>query len=249
MFFEGNGYRVEINMPKEAMLMKEIARRFERDEGFALATVNLDHLVKLRESEAFRVAYAAQDLVVADGNPLVWMSRLARDPVELVPGADLVVPLAKLAARHGIPVGLVGSTDQALAGAADALVQEVPELKIAAKIAPPMGFDPYSPGGNAVFDALKASGARMVFLALGAPKQELLAACGRHVTPNIGYASIGAGLDFLAGVQARAPLIFRKLALEWLWRMMTNPRRLAVRYAKCAAIVPGLAIGALRLRS
>ena len=89
----------------------------------------------------------------------------------------------------------------------------------------------------------------MVFLALGSPKQEILAARGRMLVPEIGFASIGAGLDFLAGTQTRAPRIFRKLALEWLWRMLSNPRRLGLRYLHCMAILPGQVLGALRQRA
>lgn len=228
--------------------MAEVAARFARGEGFALATVNLDHLVKLRQSPEFREAYAAQDLVVADGNPLVWLSRLAGDPVELIPGADMVLPLAELAAQQGVPVALLGSTDAALAGAAEALCRKVPGLQVVARIAPPMGFNPMGPGGEAVLQEVAASGARLAFLALGAPKQEILAARGREIAPQVGFASIGAGLDFLAGEQKRAPKLVRKLALEWLWRMLSNPRRLASRYAQCAAILPGHTFKALRQR-
>jgi N-acetylglucosaminyldiphosphoundecaprenol N-acetyl-beta-D-mannosaminyltransferase len=248
VYFEVGNYRLAINMPRRAGLMAEVAARLARGEGFALATVNLDHLVKLRQSAEFREAYRAQDLVVADGNPLVWLSRLAGDPVELVPGADMVVPLAGLAARQGVPVALLGSTEAALAGAAEALSARVPGVKVAARIAPPMGFDPAGPGGDAVLREVEASGARLVFLALGAPKQEILAARGRVITPGLGFASIGAGLDFLAGAQQRAPRIMRRLALEWFWRMLSNPRRLVARYAQCAAILPAHAVRALRQR-
>lgn len=248
MLFRIGGYGVTVNMPTRAGLMTEIRHRFTRGAGFALATVNLDHLVKLKNPGPFRAAYAAQDLIVADGNPLVWMSRLAGKPVELIPGADMVVPLAELAADCGVPVALVGSTADALNAAGEALCREVNELQIVARIAPPMGFDPTGPGGDAVFAELQNSGAGLVFLALGAPKQEVMAARGRQVTPGIGYASIGAGLDFLAGTQNRAPVIFRKLALEWLWRMLSNPRRLGIRYLKCMAILPGQVLGAVRQR-
>lgn len=77
MYFELGDDRVTLNMPRRDVLMGEVAARLRRGEGFALATLNLDHLVKLRQSAAFRQAYAAQDLVVADGNPLVWLSHLA----------------------------------------------------------------------------------------------------------------------------------------------------------------------------
>ncbi len=239
---------IEVNVADAAALEAEVARRLAGGTGFALATLNLDHLVKLRESPGFRAAYAAQDLVTADGNPIVWMSRLARRPVALLPGSDLVDPLARIAARAGAPVGLVGSTAHSLEGAADALTHRVPGLVIAARIAPPMGFDPDSPAADAVLDELRARGVRLCFLALGAPKQEMLAARGRVRTPEIGFASIGAGLDFLSGQQTRAPRWVRRIAMEWLFRMLGDPQRLARRYALSALILPGHALRALRQR-
>jgi exopolysaccharide biosynthesis WecB/TagA/CpsF family protein len=83
---------------------------------------------------------------------------------------------------------------------------------------------------------------------LGAPKQELFAAFARSRCDSVGFASIGAGLDFLSGHQVRAPRIMRTLALEWLWRALQSPRRMVPRYAKCFAILPGLARDALRQR-
>jgi N-acetylglucosaminyldiphosphoundecaprenol N-acetyl-beta-D-mannosaminyltransferase len=241
-------HRIRVNMPTRAALLAEVARRFAAGQGFALATINLDHLVKLRRDPVFAAAYAAQDLVVADGNPIVWLSRLARRPVELVPGSDLILPLAQGAASAGVTVVLLGSTEPALAAAARALEARVQGLRVAACIAPPMGFDPDGPGADAVLDAVRASGARLVFLALGAPKQERLAARGMAALPGVGFASIGAGLDFLAGRQTRAPAWVRAIAMEWLWRMLSNPRRLARRYAECALILPGQAVAALRQR-
>lgn len=246
--FRFGGSRIRVNMPDRGALLAEVGRRLARGEGFALATLNLDHLVKLGRDPAFAAAYAAQDLVVADGHPVVWLSRLARRPVALVPGSDLVVPLARAAAAAGAPVALVGATEAALAGAAARLAAEVPGLAVALRLAPPMGFDPGGPEAEAVLAAVAASGARLVFLALGAPRQERLAARGRARLPGVGFASVGAGLDFLAGTQRRAPVWARRLALEWLWRMLTSPRRLVPRYAACAAILPGQVAAALRLR-
>ena len=109
---------VTINVASRAALEARLGARLAAGTGFALATLNLDHLVKLKQRGDFRAAYAAQDFVVADGNPVVWLSRLAGRPVELVPGADLVVPLARLAAEADVPVALCGSTPEALAAAA-----------------------------------------------------------------------------------------------------------------------------------
>ena len=97
MRLTGKNFTVEINVPTRGALMQDVAQRFAAQDGFALATINLDHVTKLEQSESFRAAYAAQDLVVADGNPIVWVSRLAGSPVELMPGSELVVPLARLA--------------------------------------------------------------------------------------------------------------------------------------------------------
>ena len=248
MQFSFPPHRIAVNMPDRTALLAEVGRRLAAGQGFALATINLDHLVKLRRDPVFAAAYAAQDLVVADGNPVVWLSRLARRPVALVPGSELVVPLARQAAQAGVAVALVGSTAPALAAAATALQAQVPGLRVAACIAPPMGFDPDSPQAGALLDELGASGARLVFLALGAPKQERLAARGRVALPQTGFASVGAGLDFLAGTQVRAPVWVRRIAMEWLWRMLSNPRRLARRYAECALILPGQAVSAWQLR-
>lgn len=239
---------VTVNVVDHATLERVIRDRFAAKEGFALATINLDHLVKLAKDVGFASAYLAQDFVVADGNPIVWLSRKAGKPVELLPGADLVVPLAQWAAAEGAPVALIGSTDEALAAAAEALKTQAPGLEVAACIAPPMGFDPESAAAEAVLKQAAGAGARMAFLALGAPKQERLAARGRQVVPQMGFASIGAGLDFLAGTQNRAPEWVRNLALEWLWRALSNPARLAGRYLRCIGILPRLMKEALAQR-
>lgn len=239
---------IRVNMSDAPALMQEIRQRFRTGRGFALATINLDHLVKLRQEPAFRAAYAAQDLVVADGNPIVWLSKLAAHPVSLVPGSDLVLPLCQLAASENIPIALVGSTDEALTAAAADITAKVPQVRIVARIAPPMGFDAESDAAGDILRQIEASGARLAFLALGAPRQEMLAARGRRETPAVGFASIGAGLDFLAGNQRRAPQWVRRIAMEWAWRMLSAPRRLVPRYARCAAILPAEAVAALRQR-
>jgi len=164
---------------------------------------------------------------VADGNPVVWLGRLAGERLALLPGSDLVVPLARLAAETGTGVALVGATDAALEGAAARLRAEVPGLQVVHTAAPPMGFDPEGPAARAILTDLAAAGAGLCFVALGAPKQERFAALGRGLCPSVGFASIGAGLDFLAGTQVRAPRWVRRIAMEWLWRLALSPRRLA----------------------
>lgn len=239
---------VSVNMPDLGALLRDLEGRMAARRGFTLATVNLDHLVKLRRDAAFHAAYARHSHVVADGNPIVWASRLAGRPVELVPGSELIAPLCALAARLGISVALFGSTAQTLALAARRLEAAHPGLRVVACVAPPFGFEPDSPAADAMLDDIAASGAGVCFLAFGAPKQERLAIRGFDRVPQCGFVSIGAGLDFIAGSQVRAPVWVRRLALEWLWRMLGNPRRLLRRYADCVAVLPGLALSSLRMR-
>ncbi|MHA7875714.1 WecB/TagA/CpsF family glycosyltransferase [Roseivivax sp.] len=248
MSFDYAGTRVALTIRDMAALKRAVAGRLAAGEGFAVATLNLDHMVKLRSDASFRAAYARHELVTADGHPVAWLARLAGRRVALVPGSDAVLPLARMAMTEGAPLGLFGSSQVVLDQVRARLAEELPGLQLVFAEAPPMGFDPDSPEAEAALYRMRASGARLVFLALGAPKQERLAARGRALVPELGFVSVGAGLDFLAGGQRRAPRLLRRLSLEWLWRMLGAPRRLAPRYARCAAILPGEARRALALR-
>lgn len=239
-----------VNFPTEAALLADMEACLTQRRGFAVATLNLDHVVKLQRNPAFLAAYRAHTHVVADGNPIVWMARLSgRDDVALVPGSELIEPVAAMSARVGAPLAFLGSTETVLRAAAETLKADHPGLEVAACLAPPYGFDPASAAADALLDQVAASGARICLLALGAPKQELLAARGLARHPGVGFLSIGAGLDFIAGHQTRAPVWVRKIAMEWLWRMLSNPRRLAKRYLDCALVLPSMTVAALRTRS
>lgn len=239
MQFDFHGETIRVNLPGRPALDAAVSERLAARKGFALATVNLDHLVKLRESPDFARAYAGQDFITADGRPIVWLSRLAGRPVELLPGSDLVVPLCRMAADAGVPVALVGSTDAALEDARGYLTARIPGLEVPLCIAPSVPFDPDGEEAAEILHRLEAAGIGLCLLALGAPRQEALALRGRSLAPGVGFASIGAGLDFLGGHQRRAPLWMRRAGLEWLWRALSSPRRLVPRYAACAAILPG----------
>jgi N-acetylglucosaminyldiphosphoundecaprenol N-acetyl-beta-D-mannosaminyltransferase len=243
---EGNG--VTINVPSRDILLADLDVRMKEGRGYSIATLNLDHITKLRGQPAFEKAYLAHTHVTADGNPIVWLSRLAGHDVALLPGSELIDPVAALAERNKIAVALLGSTQESLQAAATALVARYPDLDVCAKIAPPMGFDPVGKGGDSAINALRESDAGLCFLALGAPKQEIFAARAQTALSQMGFLSIGAGLDFISGRQVRAPRIVRRLAGEWLWRLSQDPRRLAGRYGECLMILPSLFYDAQRQR-
>ena len=176
-------------------------------------------------------------MVSADGWPVAALARREGAAVERVTGADLVVPLCAAAARERIPIFLFGSTDESLAGASAELRRKFPMLDVRGMKSPPMDFDPMSPSAVTMAELIAASGARLCFVALGAPKQEFFADAMAARFPEIGFLCVGAALDFISGHQRRAPKIMRTLNTEWLWRTMVNPRRLAARYASCAVVL------------
>jgi exopolysaccharide biosynthesis WecB/TagA/CpsF family protein len=237
-----------VTVPTRDALLTGLEFHLHTGQPFAVATVNLDHLVKLRRDPNFRDAYSRQSHVVADGNPIVWLNRLAGKSVELVPGSDLIDPLAAIAARNHVPIALIGATAETLDLAAEQLIARHAGLDIVAKLAPSIGFDPHGAESEACLAEIRSSGARLCFIALGAPKQEQFAVRGMQTLQNCGFVSIGAGLEFIAGTKRRAPFWVRRLAFEWLWRLSTDPRRLLGRYVSCAMLMPTLLASALQHR-
>lgn len=243
-----DGCFVRINCPDPSAVLSRVHDHLHQRKGFALATLNVDHLERLGHDAGFRRAYAGHDLVCADGNPIVWLSRIAGRPVGLAPGSDLVLPLAREAAAQGIAIALIGGSEASLAQAAQVMQAAVPGLEIALIHAPGFPFDPSGDEAGEVIARIGRSGARLCLLALGAPRQEIFAIRARDALGNVGFASVGAGLDFLSGHQRRAPRIIRRARMEWAWRMLSNPRRLAARYARGFAILPRHAAAAIRQR-
>jgi len=201
-------------------------------------TLNLDHVVKLRKDPAFRIAYGRADLITADGFPIVIACRLQGKRVRRVTGSDLIAPISAEAARSGKSIYLFGSNLQVLIKASRILRERNAGLAIAGMFAPPQGFDPTSETARHCIEAIGSSGADLCFVALGAPKQELFADRGKTLLAGVSFVCIGAGLDFIAGTQARAPQWMQRCGLEWIWRAAGDPQRLLYRYLLCMGALP-----------
>ena len=163
--------------------------------------------------------------------------------IERTTGADLVVPLVIEAACHQLPVYLFGTSDEVLEKCGAALRNLTGGgLNICGAMSPSQGFDASGPAADVAITAMRAAGARLVFVALGAPKQEIFAARALAAELGAGMICIGAALDFIAGAQIRAPRSFQTYGMEWSWRLAIAPQRLAVRYAQCAVVMIDLAV-------
>jgi exopolysaccharide biosynthesis WecB/TagA/CpsF family protein len=235
-----NAIRVDgwaITVPTQSVALTSIMDAVGQGRGFSVCTLNLDHLVKLRQSAAFREAYRAAAFVTADGVPVAWLARRNGAKVEVATGADLVIPLAQKAADTNTSIYLFGSKPEVLTTAGDVLKTACGgRLAVAGHASPSGQFDPNGPEADQAIDDIVASGAGLCFVALGAPKQEIFAARALARGARVGFVSIGAGLDFLTGQQVRAPMVFRNLGIEWIWRLGQNPRRMFKRYFDCALV-------------
>ena len=210
--------------------LRKIEELVDAGEGGSVFTPNVDHVVTAEDDPAFRTAYEAASLVVADGQPLIWASRLLRTRLpEKISGSDLVWPLMEAAARRRWRVYLLGGAPGVAEAAATRFANELGVAIVgvdSSRIpddAPPSGEDPAA-------DRVRRAAPQLVLVALGAPKQEkwIYRASGR-IRPAVAI-GIGATLDFVAGRARRAPRWMSRAGLEWLHRLSQDPERLARRY-------------------
>lgn len=179
---------------------------------------------------AHRYRLNALDLVVPDGQPVRWaLNALHRVRLaERVYGPELMLRCCAAAAREGLPVFLYGSTAATLERLRAALVSRVPGLVIAGAM--PSRFRRLDAAEKAeVVETVRASGARLLFVGLGCPRQEVWA---YEYRPHLALplVAVGAAFDFHAGTQAQAPSVMQRNGLEWLFRLAHEPRRLWRRY-------------------
>ena len=203
-----------------------------------VVTPNSDHLVMLESNAAFREVYAAADLTLADGMPLIWASRLlGKSLIERVTGAELLPNLCERAARTKLPVFLLGAGPGVAEEAKTRLESRYSGLSIVGCYAPPFGFERNAAENARIIAMIRSSGAAIIFVGLGAPKQEIWIHAHRQQFAQGLFLGVGAAIDFCAGHIKRAPLWMQNLGIEWVYRLVQEPRRLAKRYAKDTFVV------------
>lgn len=224
----------------EAETVAAVGAAVERGSGGWVLTANLDHLRLSRDRPELRLLFARADLVVPDGTPLVWASRIQGTPLpERVAGSNLVWSLSEAAAGWGAPVFLLGGNPGVAEQAAERLVESFPGLRIAGTLCPPVGFEWDRAHLDWVADELLRAQPTIVYVALGFPKQEQVIDWLRRKLPGTWFLGLGISLSFVAGEVTRAPPWMQRLGIEWLHRMAQEPRRLLRRY-----LVHGLPFGA-----
>ena len=199
-----------------------------------VVTPNADHLVRLSREPAMLPLYQAAWLCLLDSRVVARTARLLGLPAPpVVPGSDLTAALFELVLRPEEPVTILGGEPGMVAAVAQRY-----GLRQMAHYNPPMGFDRDPAAMAAAIDFIEANPARFCFLAVGSPRQEMVAAnlARRGKARGIGLC-IGASLLFLAGEERRAPRLVQQAGMEWAWRLVQDPARLARRYWGNAAIL------------
>ncbi len=200
-------------------------------------TANLNYLMLTAEQPDLAKVNAQADMIIADGNPIVWRSTLTLQRLpERVAGSDMIVELAQLSAARGYRIYFLGAAPGVAQKAAEKLQIMFPGLQIAGCAAPPFRQLSAEEDANLI-DTIQQSRPDILLVAFGQPKGE------RWIHENYQRLNIplsiqlGASFDFLAGTAKRAPAFWQRLGCEWLYRSICEPKRLAPRYVKNIAFL------------
>lgn len=201
-----------------------------KEQGYVV-TPNIDHVVKLQNDKEFLEIYKNASLVLSDGMPILWAAKFLGSPLkEKISGSDLFLKLCESAAENGYRLFFLGGRPGAALKAAEILKLKYPNIKIVGTYSPPFGFEKDENENNKIVRMIKDAAPDILFVGLGAPKQEkwIYGHKDKYMVPiSMG---IGISFEFTAGIVKRAPLFMQKLGFEWFWRLMMEPKRLWKRY-------------------
>lgn len=224
-----------LNTKVDNLTMAEAVGEIDRliqEKSFAnVVTPNLDHIVMLEKDEEFQEIYREAALVLTDGQPLVWYSKLKGTPIkEKVSGSDLFPEVCAMCARKGYSVFFFGAAEGVAETAAEVLKEKYPGLKIAGTISPIFGFEKNPEQTDEYIHLIREANADVLAFALGTPKGEKFAYRNREKLGSMVVLNIGATFNFIAGKVQRAPAWMSRCGLEWVYRMTQDPKRLVKRY-------------------
>ena len=194
-------------------------------------TPNIDHIVQVQKDMELLEIYRNANLVLTDGKPLLWIAKLYKTPIkEKVSGSDLFPEICKLAAQKGYRIFFLGAAEGVAKKAAQRLQKKHIGLQVVGTYSPPFGFEKDKEEIQKILHMIHEANPHILIMGLGTPKQEKF--IYRYIEEfgvpfSIG---LGASLDFEAGNVRRSPKWMSNMGLEWLYRMVQDPKRLIKRY-------------------
>lgn len=198
-----------------------------------LITPNLDHLIKLQKDKDFYDCYKKAEWVVCDSNILRLFSKLLKTPfVEAIPGSSFFTSYYMYHKDDAdCKIFLLGAKEGVAAKAMEQINAKVGRQIVVGAYSPSFGFENNEEECKEIVNIINKSGANVVLVGVGAPKQEKWIMKWKHLMPGVKvWMALGATIDFEAGNVKRAPKIYQKLAMEWLYRFIREPKRLFHRY-------------------
>jgi N-acetylglucosaminyldiphosphoundecaprenol N-acetyl-beta-D-mannosaminyltransferase len=223
------GVRIHATTYTEAT--EQIIEWAQEERARAIFAANVHMLMEGYDDPGFRAILNSADLVTPDGMPLVWGLRIAGlGDAERVYGPRLMLRVCAAAASHGVPIGLYGGAPDTLDILRTTLLDRFPGLSIPYAWSPP--FRPLADDERSdMVASIRASGARILLVSLGCPKQEQWIHSQRDEL-SLPMLGVGAAFDFISGRKRQAPPLVQAMGLEWLFRLCAEPRRLWRRYLK-----------------
>jgi len=222
--------RIGVNEAVE-LIMQQLRVNSTDRKPFSVLGVNAQIVNLAMESKRFASAMHSGDLLYADGISIVLASRILGCPLpERVPGGELMELLCREGAKDGMSVYLLGGLEGAAEKAAKVLEERYAGIRVAGVCCPPIGFEKDSGELARVRESIRVARPDFLFVCLGAPKQEFWVAENAPSLPVGVVVPLGAAFDTLAGLRKRAPVWARKTGMEWLYRLVKEPRRLWRRY-------------------
>jgi N-acetylglucosaminyldiphosphoundecaprenol N-acetyl-beta-D-mannosaminyltransferase len=220
---------IRVNSVSYLSVTRQISAWAVDRESRTICAATVHTVMEARDSTDFMEAINRADLVTPDGMPLVWMLRLKGQRTQgRVYGPTLMLLVLEMAAREDLPVGFYGGRPEVLDMLIKRMQARYPGLNVAYSYSPPFR-DLSSDEDRDVVDAIRMSGIRVLFVGLGCPKQERWMAAQRGRIPAV-MIGVGAAFDFHAGAKPQSPSWLQNIGLEWLFRLVTEPRRLWRRY-------------------
>lgn len=193
--------------------------------------VNTDVMMKIEKDACLKKITEEADLVLVDGQPLVWVSRFLKQPVkEKVSGSDLSLALCALAAKKGYTIFILGGKEGVAQQAKARMEAQYPGLQVAGTYAPPLGFEKDEGELERIRQRISQAGPDVVLACFGCPKQEKWIYENYRAIRATVFLCAGATVDFLAGQVKRAPAWVSRMGMEWFYRFLKEPRRLFKRY-------------------
>lgn len=220
---------VGVNSLNYDWALKIVIRWAQLRDSRYICIANVHMLMEAYDSPGFKGVVNDADLVTPDGMPLVWMMRVkGKRDQQRVYGPTLMLHVLEAAARENIPVGFYGGAPPVLESLVARMRVRFEGLNVAFNLSPP--FRELSPQEDAeMIQSINDSGARILFVGLGCPKQEIWMANHREKVSAV-MLGVGAAFDFHAGVKPQAPGWMQSAGLEWLFRFIREPGRLWKRY-------------------